>query len=66
MGSRYSVASGRSLVTNAVPGYFGHIPRKYVENVYGLPFMRANAVSSSMDMLSHEDIEVVQSLIFSR
>ncbi|KAF4665077.1 hypothetical protein FOZ61_000207 [Perkinsus olseni] len=35
------------LAVNAIAGYFGHIPRKYVENVYGLPFMRANAVSSS-------------------
>ncbi|KAF4677897.1 hypothetical protein FOL47_008963 [Perkinsus chesapeaki] len=43
------------LVLNAVPGYFGHVPSKYVENVYGLPFMRANATVASLPSLTEED-----------
>ncbi|KAF4755183.1 hypothetical protein FOZ63_025884 [Perkinsus olseni] len=47
-GSLSAALRGGPLAVNAIAGYFGHIPRKYVENVYGLPFMRANAVSSSL------------------
>ncbi|KAF4694643.1 hypothetical protein FOZ60_007609 [Perkinsus olseni] len=47
-GSLSAALRGGPLAVNAIAGYFGHIPRKYVENVYGLPFMRAKAVSSSL------------------